>query len=284
MNIHNLSKEEALKNLLTSDKGLSEGEAARRLLEYGMNEIKEVRGKPLYLRFLAQFTHFLAILLWIAAGLCFLSEYLHPGERLLSLGIAIIGVILINAIFTFVQEYRAEKAIEALKKLLPFNVIILREGKAKEVRSEKVGPGDLILLSEGDKVPADARLIESNRLMVNNAPLTGESDAKPRNHEIFEGDYFESPNIVFAGTHVMSGSGQAVAFATGMSTEVGKIAHLTGGIQERLGPLQKEIVRVTKIVAVIALTTGVFFFSLGFFIGRSFWHNFFFAIGIIIAN
>ena len=284
MNIHNLSREQVLKNLLTSDKGLSEDEALRRLHEYGLNEIKEVRRKPLYLRFISQFTHFLAILLWIAAVLCFLSEYLHPGEGLLFLGIAILGVILINAVFTFIQEYRAEKAIEALKKLLPFNVKALREGTAKEVRAERIVPGDLILLSEGDKVPADARLIESNRLMVNNASLTGESDAKPRNHEIFEGDYFESPNIVFAGTHVMSGSGKAVAFATGMSTEFGKIAHLTGGIQERLGPLQKEIVRVTRIVAVIALTTGVFFFSLGFFIGRSFWHNFLFAIGIIIAN
>ena len=284
MNIHNLSREQVLKSLVTSDKGLSEDEALRRLHEYGLNEIKEVRRKPLYLRFISQFTHFLAILLWIAAVLCFLSEYLHPGEGLLFLGIAILGVILINAVFTFIQEYRAEKAIEALKKLLPFNVKALREGTAKEVRAERIVPGDLMLLSEGDKVPADARLIESNRLMVNNASLTGESDAKPRNHEIFEGDYFESPNIVFAGTHVMSGSGKAVAFATGMSTEFGKIAHLTGGIQERLGPLQKEIVRVTKIVAVIALTTGVFFFSLGFFIGRSFWHNFFFAIGIIIAN
>ena len=284
MNIHNLPREQVLKNLVTSDKGISEDEALRRLHEYGLNEIKEVRRKPLYLRFISQFTHFLAILLWIAAVLCFLSEYLHPGEGLLFLGIAILGVILINAVFTFIQEYRAEKAIEALKKLLPFNVKALREGTAKEVRAERIVPGDLMLLSEGDKVPADARLIESNRLMVNNASLTGESDAKPRNHEIFEGDYFESPNIVFAGTHVMSGSGKAVAFATGMSTEFGKIAHLTGGIQERLGPLQKEIVRVTKIVAVIALTTGVFFFSLGFFIGRSFWHNFLFAIGIIIAN
>ena len=131
MNIHNLSKEDVLKNLLTSDKGLSEGEAARRLLEYGLNEIKEVRGKPLYLRFFAQFTHFLAVLLWIAAALCFLSEYLHPGEGLLSLGIAIFGVILINAVFTFVQEYRAEKAVEALRKLLPFNVKVLREGSTE---------------------------------------------------------------------------------------------------------------------------------------------------------
>jgi sodium/potassium-transporting ATPase subunit alpha len=284
MNIHNLSKEEALKNLLTSDKGLSEGEAARRLLEYGLNEIKEVRGKPLYLRFLAQFTHFLAILLWIAAGLCFLSEYLHPGEGLLSLGIAIFGVILINAVFTFVQEYRAEKAIEALKKLLPFNVKVLREGSTKEICAENVAPGDIVFLSEGDKVPADARLIESNYLMVNNAPLTGESDTKPRSREAYNGDYLDSPNIVFAGTHVVSGSGKAVAFATGMSTEFGKIAHLTGGVQERLSPLQKEILKVTKIIAVIALTTGIFFFAIGVVIGRSFWHNLLFAIGITIAN
>lgn len=284
MNIHNLSREEVLKRLVTSEKGLSEDEALKRLHEYGLNEIKEVKGKPLYLRFLAQFTHFLAILLWIAAGLCFLSEYLHPGEGMVSLGIAITGVIFINAIFTFVQEYRAEKAIEVLKKLLPFNVKVLREGKAKEVRSEKVVPGDLILLSEGDKVPADARLIESNRLMVNNAPLTGESDAKPGSHDSFTGDYLDSPNIVFAGTLVVSGIGKAVGFATGMSTEFGKIAHLTGGVREKLSPLQKEIIRVTKIVAVIAITTGIFFFALGFLIGRGFWHNFLFAVGIIIAN
>ncbi|MBI4849952.1 MAG: cation-transporting P-type ATPase [Nitrospirae bacterium] len=284
MNIHNLSKDTVLKNLVTSDKGLSETEAAKRLHEYGLNEIKEVRKKSLFHRFIAQFTHFLAILLWLAAGLCLLSEYLHPGEGLVSLGIAIFGVILINAVFTFVQEYRAEKAIEALKKLLPFNVKLSRDGSTKEICAENVVPGDLVFLGEGDKVPADARLIESNYLMVNNAPLTGESDTRPRSHEAFEGDYFESPNIVFAGTHVVSGSGRAVAFATGMSTEFGKIAHLTSGVQERLSPLQKEIIKVTKIIAVIALTTGIFFFVLGTFIGRSFWHNLLFAIGITIAN
>ncbi|RJQ16262.1 MAG: cation-transporting P-type ATPase [Nitrospiraceae bacterium] len=284
MNIHNLSKDAVLKSLLTSATGLAEAEAVKRLHEYGLNEIKEAGKSPLYKKFMAQFTHFFAVLLWFAAGLCFLSGYFQPGEGLLSLGIAIIGVIIINAIFTFIQEYRAEKAIEALKELLPFNVKVIREGQSQDIRAENVVPGDLILLSEGDKVPADARLIEANRLMVNNAPLTGESDARLRSHEAFNGDYFESPNIVFAGTLVVSGMGRAVTYATGMSTEFGKIAHLTGGVQERLGPLQKEIIRVTRIVAVIAMATGVFFFSLGFFIGRDFWQNFLFAIGIIIAN
>ncbi len=284
MKIHNLSKEEVLKTLVTSERGLSEEEARRRLHEYGLNEIKEVKKRPLYLRLISQFTHFLAVLLWIAAALSFLSEYLHPGEGMLSLGLAIIGVIVINAIFTFIQEYRAEKAVEALKKLLPFYVKVLRGGTVKEIQAKEVIPGDVILLSEGDKVPADARLIDENRLMVNNAALTGESESRPRSQEPFEGDYLESPNIVFAGTLIVSGSGKAIAFATGMSTEFGKIAHLTSAVEPGLSPLQKEIMKVTRIIAVIALTTGIFFFAIGTLTGRSFWHNLLFAIGITIAN
>jgi sodium/potassium-transporting ATPase subunit alpha len=284
MRIHAVSKEEVLKSLVTSEKGLSEEDAKRRLHEYGLNEIKKVREKPLYVKLISQFTHFLAILLWIAAALSFLSEYLHPGESMLSLGIAIVSVIVINAIFTFVQEYRAERAVDVLKRLLPFNVRVLRDGLLKEIPAAEVVPGDIILLSEGDKVPADARLIDANRLNVNNAPLTGESDAKPRNHEQFKGDYLESQNLVFAGTLVVSGTGKAIVFATGMSTEFGKIAHLTGAVEPGLSPLQKEIIKVTRVIAVIAMTTGIFFFAIGFIIGQGFWHNLIFAIGITIAN
>ena len=284
MKIHNLSREEVLRSLVTSERGLSEADVERRLHEYGLNEIKEVRKKSLFLRLISQFTHFLAILLWISAFLAFLSEYLRPGEGMLSLGIAIVGVIVINAIFTFIQEFRAEKAVEALKKLLPFNVKVLRDGATREIPANEVVPGDVILLAEGDKVPADARLIDENRLMVNNAPLTGESELKPRSPTPFEGEYLESPNIVFAGTLVLSGSGKAVAFATGMVTEFGKIAHLTSAVEPGLSPLQKEIIKVTRIIALIAITTGIFFLAIGTLIGRSFWHNLLFAIGITIAN
>jgi sodium/potassium-transporting ATPase subunit alpha len=152
MKIHNLSREEVLRSLVTSERGLSETDAQRRLHEYGLNEIKEVRKKSLFLRLVSQFTHFLAILLWISAFLSFLSEYLRPGEGMLSLGIAIVGVIVINAIFTFVQEFRAEKAVEALKKLLPFNVKVVRDGATREIPARDVVPGDVILLTEGDKV------------------------------------------------------------------------------------------------------------------------------------
>ena len=283
MKINNLSKEEALNNLVTSENGLTEEEAKKRLLEFGPNEITEVKKTSLPLRFLMQFTHFLAVLLWIGSGLAFLSEYLHPGEGMSKLGFAIVVVIIINALFTFIQEYRAEKALEALKKLLPFNVKVLRDGNEKEIHAREIVPGDIILLSEGDRAPADARLVESSLMKVNNAPLTGESEPMLRNHEPFEGEMLESLNIVFAGTTIISGSGRAVVFSTGMRTEVGRIAHLTSAVEAGLSPLQKEIVKATRLVATIAAAVGIFFFSLGFVIGRSFWDNFIFAIGITVA-
>lgn len=283
MRIHNLSNSEALQSLVTSEAGLTDDEARRRLDEYGYNEIRQVLRKSLLLKLFSQFTHFLAILLWIAAGLAFLSEYFSPGEGMLSLGIAIVAVIVINAFFTFIQEYRAEKVIEALQKQLPFMVKAVRAGKQTEMHAREMVPGDLLIVSEGDKVPADARLIEANMLMVNNAPLTGESDARARKAIPFDGEFLDSPNIVFAGTHITSGTGKAVVFATGMTTEFGKIAHLTSTVEPGLSPLQKEIVKVTRIVAAIAVIIGMFFFAMGYFSGKSFWQNFLFGIGILIA-
>jgi sodium/potassium-transporting ATPase subunit alpha len=284
MRINNLTKEEVFKKLVTSESGLSEEEAKKRFLEFGPNEIKEAKKTPLFLRFLKQFTHFLAVLLWVAAFMAFLSEYLHPGEGMLTLGIAIISVIFINAIFTYIQEYRTEKSIEKLKLLLPFRVKVIREGKEREIMAQYIVPGDLIILSEGDKVPADSRLIETKYIMVNNAPLTGESEPVPLKSEPCEGELIESRNIVFAGTTVVSGSGKAVVFSTGMRTEFGRIAHLTSVVEAGLSPLQKEIVKATRIIAFLATVMGIAFFFIGQFIGKSFWENFIFAIGIIVAN
>jgi sodium/potassium-transporting ATPase subunit alpha len=283
MKINSLTKEEVFRSLVTSENGLTEEEARKRLSESGFNEIKETKKTPLFLSFLRQFTHLLAILLWIGAILSFVSEYIHPGEGMLNLGLAVIGVIFINAIFTFIQEFRAEKALEALRRMLPFNVKVVRSGREREVPSREVVPGDIIEISEGDKVPADARIIEDTALKVNNAPLTGESELLLRSHEPSAGELLESPNIVFAGTTVTSGSGKAVVFATGMSTEFGRIAHLTSAVEAGLSPLQKEIIKTTRLIAVIAAAVGIFFFVLGFVIGRSFWENFIFAIGITVA-
>jgi sodium/potassium-transporting ATPase subunit alpha len=284
MKINSLTYEEVFQVLVTSDQGLSDDEARRRLIEFGRNEIGGFKRRPLAIRFLDQFTHFLAILLWIAAALSFLAEYSNPGEGMLTLGLAIVAVIFINAIFTFIQEYRAEKALEALKKLLPFRVTIKREGRELEVPAEEIVPGDLVRLAEGDKVPADLRLIETVGLKVNNASLTGESEPVARRSDTCEDDLLVSPNIAFAGTTVVSGSGRGITYATGMRTEFGRIAQLTETVTPGLSPLQKEIAKITRVVAVIATTMGVIFFCVGFIAGRTFWANFLFAVGIIVAN
>jgi sodium/potassium-transporting ATPase subunit alpha len=284
MKINSLTKDEALRALVSTDEGLTEAEAVKRLSESGPNEIRETRKKSLIIRALHQITHFLAILLWTAAMLSFLSEYLHPGEGMMPLGLAIIGVIMINAVFTFVQEYRAEKAIEALKMLLPFFVKVIRDGMEKEVPSREIVPGDIIYLSEGDRVPADSRLIESSLLRVNNASLTGESETLNRDSLPAEGELLESPNIVFAGTTITSGSGKALVFATGMGTEFGRIAHLTIAVEAGPSPLQQEIIRMTRLIAVLSTLMGIVFFAAGQVIGRGFWESFLFAVGIIVAN
>ncbi|MEJ2683389.1 MAG: cation-transporting P-type ATPase [Candidatus Sulfobium sp.] len=284
MKISRLPSDEVFRSLVSSGEGLSGEEAARRLSEFGYNEIEPLRRKSLLRKFLEQFTHFLAVLLWIAALMSFLSDFLNPGEGMFSLGIAITAVIFINAVFTFLQEYRAERALEAMKKLLPFRVRVLRDGREKEAAAGEIVPGDVILLEGGDKVPADSRLIDTSCLTLNMAPLTGESEPVVMDHEPAVDDLTEGRNIAFAGTTAVSGSGKAVVFATGMKTEFGRIAHLTSAVETGLSPLQKEIIKVTRIIALIATATGVLFFMAGHFIGRSFWDNFIFAIGIIVAN
>ncbi|MHB8121253.1 MAG: cation-translocating P-type ATPase [Desulfuromonadaceae bacterium] len=284
MKIQTLSPDKVYSSLLSSPQGITPEEATRRHAEYGRNEIHEVHGRPMIVRLAAQFTHFLALLLWFAAALCFLSEYLHPGEGLLRLGIAILAVIFINAIFTFIQEYRTEKAIEELRKMLPFRVAVVRNGVELEIDATEIVPGDVVLLREGDKVPADARVVQTNRLTVNNSLLTGESDSKQLTDAPSEGEMLESENLVFAGTLVVSGSGMVVVYATGMATEFGKIAQITGKVVEEVSPLHVEITRVSRIVAIIAVAGGASFFLIGGLAGIGFWNNFIFAIGIIIAT
>jgi sodium/potassium-transporting ATPase subunit alpha len=284
MRIQALAHDEVFSSLLSTPQGLSSEEADRRRGEYGKNEIHEVHVRPLFALLADQFTHFLALLLWFAAALCFLSEYLHPGEGLLRLGVAIVAVIFINALFTFFQQYRTEKAIEELRKMLPFRVAVVRNGTELEIDAAELVPGDLVLLREGDKVPADARVVQANRLTVNKALLTGESDSRLLSDAACPEQLPESDNLVFAGTLVVGGSGKAVVYATGMATEFGKIAQITGRVVEEVSPLQLEITRVSRMVAFMAVAGGGCFFLIGALVGRGFWANFLFAIGVIIAT
>ena len=285
MKLHHLAPDEALASLHSGPGGLSAEEAARRLREYGPNRVESLPVEPLWLKFLKGFTHFFALILWLAATLAFIAEWRAPGQGMGTLGCAILGVILVNGVFSFWQEYRAERALAALLMLLPRQATVMRAGAAAQVGVTELVPGDVVLLQAGDSVPADCRLIEAHNLRVNIATITGESRPKARAAAGCETeDLMHSSNTLLAGTSVVGGDGTAVVFATAMNTEFGKIAHLTQAPGERLSPLQREIVRLSHLVAALATGLGVAFFFIGQAMGLSFWENFIFAIGIIVAN
>jgi sodium/potassium-transporting ATPase subunit alpha len=285
VHIQSLTAKQSLASLHTSDRGLTAAEAQRRLAEFGPNHVEEVGRESLLLRFAREFTHFFAIILWLAAALAFLAEQFDPGQGMARLGVAILGVILINGIFSFWQEYKAERAIDALRQLLPQQVMVSRDGEIVEMLASDLVPGDIVLLEEGDFVPADCRVTEAFGLRINTATITGESLPKARNADpILEGSPLSAKNIVLAGTSVVSGQARAVVYATGMRTEFGKIAHLTQTAGGASSPLQREIVRLSRIVAMLATGIGGAFFFIGQAIGLPFWENLLFTIGIIVAN
>ena len=289
MHLANLPLAEAFKSLGTSELGLTPAEAARRLGEYGPNHIAEIGVEAPWRCFLREFTHFFAVILWIAAGLAFYAESRTHGEGMWQLGVAIIAVILINGCFSYWQEYRAERAIDALRKLLPQSVKVVRDGQLMTLPGEELVPGDLILLEAGDNVPADCRLIFANGIRVNASTITGESLPKARSAEectehSAEQSALETKNVLLAGTSLVSGEGRAIVFATGMASEFGKIAHLTQTADKTISHLQIEIARLSRLVAIFATTLGAVFFALGAVLGLPFWANLMFAIGIIVAN
>ena len=175
MKIHHLTVAEAYHSLLSGPDSLSMAEATRRFHEFGPNEVEPVRGESLGRRFLRGFSHFFAIILWIAAILAFIAEQREPGAGMATLGWAIAGVIVVNGAFSFWQEYRAERAFAALRGLLPHHVKVRRAGNVALLPASALVPGDVTLLAAGDQVPADSRVVESFALRVNNATITGEA-------------------------------------------------------------------------------------------------------------
>ena len=285
MDIKRLDVAEALQSLNTSSAGLGAEEIARRRKEFGPNRIEAVRSDPIWLSLAREFTHFFALILWVAAALAFIAEAYEPGAGMRQLGWAIVGVIVVNGVFSFWQEYRAEKAVEALRNLLPQRVDVLRDGVETTVNAEELVPGDIVKLEEGNKVPADCRLIEASGLRANIATLTGESHAVARNAGPADtDDPLQARNLLLAGTLIVGGQCRAVVYATGMHTEFGKIAHLTQTVGETITPLQREITRLSQLVAMLATALGIIFFFIGQALALPFWDNFMFAIGIIVAN
>jgi sodium/potassium-transporting ATPase subunit alpha len=284
MRIDELSEADALKSLKSTPQGLSTSEAQRRLREFGPNRVEAVRREHPMLRLLRGFTHFLALILWVAAALAFFAEWSAPGQGMAKIGYAIVVVILVSGVFSFWQEYRAEQTLAALRRLLPQQADVLREGIVAQLPIEELVPGDIVLLEAGDHIPADCRLIEAFSVRVNNAIITGESLAKARQAGPCKANEFlHSRNILLAGTSLVSGQAKAVVIATGMHTEFGKIAYLTQTAREAVSPLQKEIAYLSRWIGILAVGIGMLFFAVGRVTGVPFWDAFIFAIGVIVA-
>ena len=223
--------------------------------------------------------HFFALMLWVAALLAFVAD-------LPELGIAIILVIILNGVFSFAQEYRADRAVRALAALLPDTATVRRGGRKLTVPATELVPGDMVLLKEGDRISADARVVRSSELKVDMSTLTGESDPVLRGSHVLEtvpSDTVDAPNVVFAGTFVASGSATVVVAATGPRTRLGGISELTGRVVRRPTPLRLQLNRAVRLIAAFAIATGVVFFGVALFLGTHPRDGFLFSIGVIVA-
>ncbi len=285
MKIFMQKKSDLLHELKTSEDGLDAAEAVRRQRDFGPNILEQEEKKNYLLSYLKEYVQFFAILLEVAAALSFIAERYAPGQGNIILGYAILGAVIINATFTFWQEYRADKAMEALLKLMPTLVNVRRGGKTLSIDSKELVPGDVMILDEGDKVAADGVLLGANSLYLNLSSLNGESAPASRSSEpATRENPLDARNMVFAGTTVVSGNGIAVVSATANATEFGRIASLTKNVQKGLTPMQREIIRITRILTIIALAMGLVFFILGLFSAKGTLMASIFALSLIVAN
>ena len=278
--LHRLHAVEVFRALETAPDGLTSEEAQSRLSLYGPNLLREPPSAPLWRKFIGHIAHLMAALLWVAGGLAIVG-----GRPVL--GLVIWSVVLVNAGFSFWQEYRAERAVAALKQVLPAYARVMRGGQEVRIPARDVVPGDLLVLAEGDNIPADARVVEEYGLRVNQATLTGEAMPARKTAEASwrEGlSDLERPNLVFAGTSVVSGTGRAVIHATGMLSQFGRIANLTEAVPDAPSPLQHSMARMTRVISFVGLGLGaVIFFDAVFDVGLSGLEAFILAIGMIVA-
>ena len=290
-----LTEAEVLKKLNTQKTGLTEADAAKRLEEYGPNELtakKKISALSIYL---SQFKNSLIIIL-IGATILILFIY-FLGEKdpqdLIEAGL-ISSIILLITFLGFFQEYKAEKSIEALKKLLAFRSKIVREGKVKEIDVKELVPGDIVILEEGEKVPADIRLLEVYSLRVNEASLTGESNPVGKSENSLTGQKLinDQKNMVFSATTVTSGRAKGVVVNTGDRTEIGKIAHEVAGVVDEKTPIQKRLDQIGKAIGYIILGICAFVFIFIVFFAQEFTgqpaleriiHSFIAAVALAVA-
>ncbi|MCW4007004.1 MAG: cation-transporting P-type ATPase [Candidatus Bathyarchaeota archaeon] len=275
-----LSLNEVFDALDSSPDGLTSEEAKSRLKKHGLNKLEEKKQVPLIYKFIKHFKDLFGLLLIFASFLSFISG--NP-----QISIIILAVVFMNIFFSLFQESRAEKAMATLKSWMPEYAKVIRGGELQKILVREIVPGDIIVLEEGDRVPADARLIEAFDLWTNNVPLTGESEPQPRVAEPskkIEKAFLYSQNLIFMSTSVARGQGKAIVYSTGMQTQFGKIASLTQTIRDDDSPLQKEIANAAKYDFIIAIVVGaIFFLASNLLLHIDFYRSIFFMIGVMVC-
>ena len=276
-----------LDELGSSSSGLSAAEANIRLQEFGPNVLPSAKKVNFLQRFASQFRNLFNVLLIIASALSFFSGWIYSDAGSIQMGLAILSVVVLNAFFSLFQEYRAEKAVQVIARLVPSNAKALRDGKEIEVDIANIVQGDILVLEEGDRVPADARLISAFETSVDNSILTGESEPQRRFATMAPGAIYsitDYQNIIFAGTTIVSGIARAVVLSTGKSTEFGKIVTLSREIKEPSSPLQQEIDYTAKVNFVLAVLVGAIFFAVArLFVNLNMVDSLLFAIGVMVS-
>lgn len=275
---HHLSAEETLRRLQTSQEGLTDTQVQDRQNTYGPNVLPEAKKTSLWVLFLRQFKSFLIIILLIAAGVSFSLE--HPSDAYI-----ILAAVLLNVIVGFFQENKAENALDALRHVITLEATVIRNGKEAIINVREVVPGDIVLIDSGDKVPADARVIKMTDLQANESALTGESVAVDKQLAPVEKDASVGDRacMVFTGTTITNGSATAVVVATGVQTEIGRIADLLHNTKTESTPLQKKLDHFARQIGILVILVSVGIFAVGYFKGIEFVDIFTTAVAVAVS-
>jgi len=261
---HAMEKKKALESLKATKAGLSTEEAERRLQEFGPNELMERKGVTPLQIFLGQFKDIFVIMLIIAMIISIVIAVTRSeGEEFVDA--ATIGaIVVLNAVVGFVQEYRSEKAMEAMKQLTAPKARVLRDGIEKIIPSREIVPGDIVFLESGDRIPADARLLEIVDLKTDEAVLTGESTAVDKKDVVLNPKtaVADRKNSVFMATHITYGRGKAVITSTGMQTEFGKVAEMVQAVEQTETPLKQKLTKFAKKLGIIIVFVSAVIFAL----------------------
>ncbi len=267
-NYHNKTVKETMSLLDTDTKtGLTIDEARRRIKVYGKNELKQKKKKNIFIKFLEQFNDFMIIILLAAAAVSFITSIMQ-GDADITEPVIILAIVILNALLGVIQEKRAEKSLEALKKLSSPHACVMRSGNIINVNAANVVPGDILIISAGDLVAADCRLITSNNLTIDESSLTGESMAVEKEADVILDEFAplgDRKNIILASTSVIGGKGAAIVTGTGMNTEVGHIANMLLTDEDEQTPLQKKLADTGKTLGIAALGICLVIFIIGLF-------------------